>query len=96
MKCLDSLEFELQQCSADVYLRSLPFIRALRDFGQVVHLCFGQLLLDGWQEAIADFTSSYKVLISNSGKPISITPKVKVHNFKLQFTREGGGGINRQ
>ena len=94
MNCLDSLEFELQQCPADVYLRSLPFIRALRDLGHVVHLCFGQLLLEGWQEAIADFTSSYKVLISSSGKPISSTPKVKVPNFELHFTR--GVGVNKQ
>ena len=66
----------MQQCSADVYFRSLPYIQALRDFGKIVHLCFGQLLLGGWQEAIAKFTVSYKALVSSSGKPISITPKV--------------------
>ena len=94
MKCLDSLEFELQQCSADEYFRSLPYIKALRDFGQVVHLCFGQLLLEGWQGAIADFTSSYKALVSSSGKPISITPKVKVPDFTLHIIGMRGGEGN--
>ena len=78
LKCLDSLEFELQQCDGDVYLRGLPFIQALRDLSQVVHLSFGQLLLEGWQQAIAKFTTSYSSLISKSGKPISITPKVHI------------------
>jgi hypothetical protein len=26
LRCLDSLEFELQQCAGDAYLRGLPFI----------------------------------------------------------------------
>ena len=78
LKCLDSLEFELQQCAGDAYLRGLPFIQALRDFSQVVHMCFGQLLVEGWQQAIAKFTTSYSSLVSKSGKPISITPKVHI------------------
>ena len=73
LKSLDSLELELSKLSPEVYLNSLPFLRTLRAFNLVVHRCFGAVLLDGWREAIAEFTLSYSDMTTLDGKPISIT-----------------------
>ena len=76
LKCLDSLELELSKVSQDVYIKGLPFTRALRDFNNVVHSCFGSELGKGWQQHIVNFTNSYLALNSRHDRPISITPKV--------------------
>ena len=76
LTCLDSLEIELQKVSDEVVILGLPFIHALRDFGNIVHMCFGSILLNGWKQSIDKFTSSYSALVSPSGNSISVTPKV--------------------
>ena len=76
LKCVDSLELELRKISAEAYCEGLPFIRALRAFNMVVHSCFGQILLEGWEQTITEFTLAYTALQSSNGRPISITPKV--------------------
>lgn len=76
LKSLDSLELELEKCSPEIYLKSLPFVKALRDFSLVVHLSFGQRLLPRWSQAISSFTLSYRALEKFNGKPVSVTPKV--------------------
>merc|ERR1712098_742531 len=45
LKVMDSLELELGKVSAEVYMKGLPFTRALRSFDKVVHSCFGPKLL---------------------------------------------------
>merc|ERR1711954_639219 len=78
LKSMDSLELELGKVSEEVYIKGLPFTRALRSFDQVVHSCFGPILLDGWKEHIAEFSSCYKSLISSTGCPVTITHKVHI------------------
>ena len=77
LKSTFSLEDHLKCQSKDMYERGLPYILTLRDFNEVVHCCFGNELLEGWQESISRFTYSYKQLRNNKGCPVSITPKVK-------------------
>ena len=64
--------------SAEAFFNGLPFIRALRAFNAVVHCCFGSVLIEGWQQAITEFTVSYTALRSCHDTPISITPKVSI------------------
>ena len=95
LKVMDSLELELGKVSAEVYMKGLPFTRALRNFDRVVHSCFGQKLLEGWEEHIAEFSTSYKDLISSTGRQVTITPKVHiltthVEQF-LQMKNDGRG-----
>ena len=76
LKCLDSLELMLSQCPSDNHIKGLPFIRAMRAFNMVVATCFGSQLLQGWQDHISEFTVSYRALLSNNDRPVTITPKV--------------------
>jgi hypothetical protein len=96
LKLLDSLELELSKLSPEIYLNSLPFLRTLRAFNLVVHRCFGAVLLDGWREAIGEFTLSYNGMTTWDGKPISITPKahiVMVHVSQFLDRRGDGKGL---
>lgn len=68
--CVDGLDQLLTQESEEALIIGLPFIRALRAMNQVTHRCFGQDLLDGWEESIGEFSTAYRYL------EISVTPKV--------------------
>ena len=76
LKSTHSLELELRKVSPEVFMKGLPFTRTLKAFDNVVHSCFGAVLLEGWQDHIAEFSACYSVLTSSKGNPISITPKV--------------------
>ena len=76
LKCLDSLELELSKYSAGTCMKGLPYIRVLRAFDKIVAICFGNDLLPGWEQHLAEFTQSYRELRSSKDIPISITPKV--------------------
>jgi hypothetical protein len=76
LKTTHSLELELRKVSPELFMKGLPFTRTLKAFDNVVHSCFGAILLEGWQDHIAEFSACYSVLTSSKGNPISITPKV--------------------
>lgn len=81
LKCTSSLEAELKKLPCEKYKKSLPYIVALKNFDSVVHSCFGNERLEGWQSSIDDFTGSYKALKNKFGVQISITPKVRKQIF---------------
>ena len=90
LKCVDSLELELNKVSPEVFMKGLPFTRTLRAFNQVVHTCFGSDLIEGWQQHIAEFTHSYTSLKSCHDRSISITPKVSnfpIENKSIKFVK---------
>ena len=96
LKSMDSLELELDKVSEEVYMKGLPFTRALRSFDQVVHSCFGPILLEGWREHIAEFSSCYKDLTSSTGCPVTITPKVHIlttHVEQFLSMKNDGRGL---
>ena len=86
LNCVDSLELELRKYSAQAYITGLPFVKALRCFNSLVHSSFGSVLLDGWKKAISEFTLSYTDLVTYSGQPITITPKVnKLYSSRIVY-----------
>ena len=70
LRRLDKLDLSLQKLGPEVTLKGLPYLQCLRNFDQVVHLCFGQKLLPGYELAISNFSDTYRDL------GISVTPKV--------------------
>ena len=68
----------LSEVSSETHLKGLPYVRVIRAMDKVNHLCFGQDLLEGWEEAIDEFSKAYRDL------DISVTPKVSdlVHLFQ--------------
>ena len=78
LRSMDSFEEKLKQHSDEHYVLGLPYITTLRNFCQVVTSCFGMELLPGWSDSLEIFEMSYKQLKSQTGKSISITPKVNI------------------
>ena len=80
----DNLELALSEVSPETHLKGPPYVRVIRAMDKANHLCFGQDLLEGWEEAIDEFSQAYRDL------DISVTPKVSdlVHLFqtiKVEF-----------
>ena len=87
LKHADKLEVFLRSHSLEAYILDLSFLRVLRSFNKVVDLCSGIELAGGREEAIGEFSSSYKTL-ENKNSPHQSPSLLRLLTVLLSYNND--------
>ena len=88
LKKLPDLEQAIMKESDELKVAGLPLLGSLRSFRKVQAACFGQVLQEGFEDSITDFSKVYRSLDMES---MTITPKIHiVEHHLVDFFNEIG------
>ena len=88
LKKLPDLEQAIMKESDELKVAGLPLLGSLRSFRKVQDACFGQVLQEGFEDSITDFSKVYRSLDMES---MTITPKIHiVEHHLVDFFNEIG------